>query len=309
MAESVNDNKAMNQFFDVPASDGSEFEGGLSGTFVQESTEFYTPSRTQTTNPDPVPVPAPTPEPPAPDAPGTDPDAPPTPSEPMPDLIPKDVDYASENLTLKQKIAELELYKPLGDMIQRNPNFLSAVEQSLKSLPKADAMPEIPRPTPPQKPAAYDVAEAMSVPGSESWKFREATETYQHEMFNFFEKRDAQRDEIQHRAVESYQAQQAQMQAQASLTHVLTARHGFTPDRVDDFIKTMNDPASRSIENLVTLYNMQLAKRTGATAQAQKAAQKNVPLPAGITGGGGVGQSRQLSDSDLFNLGLSSARR
>jgi hypothetical protein len=297
--EPVVDTKAVDQFFDIPASDNSEFEPGLA---VDTSTTQYFNQPFTAKPTDPVPDDEPTPDPSTP--PPSEPDAPPAPAPPPPDI-----DYISENLSLKQQIAELQLYKPLGDMIQRNPNFLSAVEQSLKTMPGVPPEPpKIERPVAPVKPTAYDVTEAMSAPGSESWKYREAQEAFTGEMFSYYEKRDAQREEIQTRAVQSYQEKQAAMDAHRQLTSELSTRYGYTPDRVEDFIKTMSDPASRSIENLVALHSMQLQKRS-ATPQVQKTAQKNVPLPAGITGGGGSGQTKQLSESDSFNLGLLSARR
>lgn len=275
---------SVDAFFDTP--DAGGFDSGIStpeaqaGDYGMEATTFYDP-KAQT------------------------PDV----QAPQVDAPAQTIDYAVELATLRQQNTELALYKPLAEMIQRNPQFLKAVESSLgNAQTEVPKDPVIERPTVPSKPANYDFTESQ-VPGTESFKYREAMEQYPLAMAEYFDKRETVREQTAQKTQQAYQNRIAEQEAYQSLSNELTTKYGYKPDQVQDFIQTMNDPSSRSLANLVALHGMHKQNRGANVAGATKAALKNVPLPVGVVGGNGSGQAAKQTDSDSFNIGLMSARR
>jgi hypothetical protein len=172
-------------------------------------------------------------------------------------------------------------------------------------VPAQQTQPEVqefpPAPPKPEKPRTFSRDEAYSDPQSESAQYLDEVEAWRDDMVQYSElknqydvalmqerldKQDTQRKE----ALKRQEAQrQVSRQNQEIYEHV-QGHYGFNEADAKEFIQTMSDPKSITMDNLVNLYRMQKGQPTQAPAvnagpsptftQVQNA--QSIPSPMGV---------------------------
>ena len=166
--------------------------------------------------------------------------------------------------------------------------------------PQQEAFPAAP--AKPQRPRNFNREEAYSDPSSESARYMDELEGWRDDMNEYNSlKNEYQAAVIEERfngyeqqRVQEAQRQQAAQQAYAQQNEIhshLTGHYGMQDNEAVDFMKTMSDPNSINIDNLVQLYRMQNggaapqvnpapAQPSDAFNQVKNAQQ--VPSPMGV---------------------------
>jgi hypothetical protein len=157
-----------------------------------------------------------------------------------------------------------------------------------------------PPPAMPSKPSGFSYEEAMSDRQSESSRYLEEKESWdtdirqydtlrhQYDLAVMQEKLDKQNDYIVDQESQREAQVQQGRQVQQISEHV-QGHYGFNPEDTKEFIRTMSDPSSISMDNLVQLFRMnkaggqQPAVNAGPSQEFQqiKNAQQ-IPSPMGV---------------------------
>jgi len=171
-------------------------------------------------------------------------------------------------------------------------------------------------PAPPEKPVKprnFNRQEAYEDASSESARYLDEVEDWRDNMDEYRNMRQEYEDAIVQEQMQAYQEQQYRMQQQKQaqmqqarqmqeVSNLVQGHYGMTQDETQEFIKTMSDPSSITVDNLVQLYRLQKGKGGGAPVnpgqpvqpspefqQAQRAQQ--VPQPMGVQPTAGQEQS------------------
>tara|TARA_R100001594_G_scaffold44427_1_gene76860 strand:+ start:7452 stop:8402 length:951 start_codon:yes stop_codon:yes gene_type:complete len=214
-------------------------------------------------------------------------------------------------------------------------NELSVLQQQLaEAKAQPAAQPEVPAqqtqpatqefpppPTKPERPRGFSRDEAWSDPNSESARYLDEVESWRDDMSQYSdlkhqydlalmqEKLDNQEEQRQS-ARKQYEArQQAARQTQQIYEHV-QGHYGFNDTEAKEFIQTMSNPKSITMDNLVNLYRMQkgmASQQPNVTAspsdtfnQTQNAQQ--IPSPMGVVTGESSVDTRSDSDQIMDDL-------
>ena len=169
----------------------------------------------------------------------------------------------------------------------------------------------------PKKPRTFNREEAYSDPNSESARYLEEHEEWRDSMTEYnglkqeyqlaqvqekFEQQEkARQDEI--RRNEAYQAQQQQVQG---VHNHLTGHYGFNDSDAKEFIDTMSDPNSLSLDNLVSLYRIQKGSpqsdNTGPSPEFQQAQRaQQIPSPMGVQPSQGAGNDQRSPEASIMD--------
>ena len=207
----------------------------------------------------------------------------------------------SELDSKNDKYQELENIAPIAEYIKKNPQVLDAMENVLSNgvpqgqpmqQPQAQQRPPaqpLKQPARPTKPTDYDETEAYSDPDSNSFKYQRGLDKWRDEMIAFNEIRNINYGKaMQERARQAKAAQQEQaaQQAMGNVYTQLKQSYSFSDEQAKDFMATMSNPESISIDNLVALYKMRQAP-SGEALKNMETAEKmqrqkdrlNIPRP------------------------------
>jgi hypothetical protein len=225
-------------------------------------------------------------------------------------------DQYKRQLELEREQSQaLGTYAPIAKYLQENPQLLDVLERELQGghpQPQAPVPGQqvqqrtsLERPEKPLKPNNYDPNETD--PESPSYKYRQALANYNDDLIEYMVARDEYREQ-QMQEQRRMAEQEAQKQGQVKqLSQQLQVEYGLNDFEAQDFMRTMMDPSSVTLDNLVDLYRVKKGGRGQQTAQVQQKAQdilnrqgKKVPPPAGISGA----NAPQFSDEDVFNASL-----
>jgi hypothetical protein len=177
-----------------------------------------------------------------------------------------------------------------------------------------------PPPEAPKKPARYSREEAWSDPSSESAKYLDEKESWdsdiseynqlkhQYEIALMQEKLDNQSTFLQEQEKQRQNKIEQGRQVNRIAEHV-QGHYGLSPEETSEFIQTMSNPESISMDNLVQLYRMNKGghqpgpQPTGPseTFQQNKNAQQ-IPSPMGVMPAQGNQQTRNDEDSIMDDL-------
>lgn len=162
-------------------------------------------------------------------------------------------------------------------------------------------------PAPPEKPAKprnFNRQEAFEDSSSESARYLDDVDEWRDNIEEYRNLKDDYESSILQEQIQSQQAQraqaervrQAQIQQSQQLNEVqnlVQGHYGMSQQDTQEFIKTMSDPSSITVDNLVQLYRLQKGQGGGAPVnqgqpaqpspqfqQAQRAQQ--VPQPMGV---------------------------
>ena len=190
-----------------------------------------------------------------------------------------------------------------------------APEEQAKPVEEFPPPPEMPR-----KPGGFSYEEAMSDRQSESARYLEEKESWdvdvrqydtlrhQYDLAVMQEKLDKQNDYIVGQENQREAQVQQGRQVQQISEHV-QGHYGFTPEDTKEFIRTMSDPSSISMDNLIQLFRMnkatgqQPAVNAGPSQEFQqmKNAQQ-IPSPMGVMPSQSPQDTRNDEDSIMDEL-------
>jgi hypothetical protein len=177
-----------------------------------------------------------------------------------------------------------------------------------------------PPPVKPQKPRGFSREEAWSDPASESARYLDDVEGWQDSMNEYRDLRSQydvalirERFEAQDEQARIAEAQKAQYnQTKQQVREVydyVTGHYGFNDSEAKEFVSSMSDPRSISMDNLVQLYRMQKgAPQVNPESQGPSEAfqqsrnAQQIPSPMGVMPGQGSSQNRSDSDTIMDDL-------
>lgn len=193
---------------------------------------------------------------------------------------------------LEQMRAKYEPVAPLVETLQKRPELLDKLGKELSG--------ELP-PEKPAIPANYNKIEALNNPDSDSWKYREALESYNEKRIEFIEKKEAQRIDALQKQQQAYVRQMQAQEAVSTATQQVQQKYGWDDARTERFMKRWSSGQSLTVDFLAQVDNLiersQAQNRQGVQQQAQ---QRNViPLPLAVRSTARQGQ--QPSDEQEFN--------
>ena len=171
--------------------------------------------------------------------------------------------------------------------------------------PQEEVQEEFPAPPEkPGKPRNFSRQEAYEDSNSESAKYLDEVDEWRDNMEEYRNLKDDYEASImqeqiyyqQEQRAQAERVRQAQMQQAQQMNEVsnlVQGHYGMSPEDTQDFIRTMSNPSSITVDNLVQLYRLQKGKGGGAPVnqgqpaqpspqfqQAQRAQQ--VPQPMGV---------------------------
>ena len=177
-----------------------------------------------------------------------------------------------------------------------------------------------PPPMAPKKPTRYSREEAWSDPSSESAKYLDEKESWdadisqynelkhQYDLAVMQEKLDQQANYL------GEQEQQRQNKVEqgrqiSQISEHVQGHYGLTPTETNEFIRTMSNPESISMDNLVQLFRMNQAGSpqqgvpTGPSPEFQQARNaQQIPSPMGVMPAHGNQQNRNTEDNIMDEL-------
>jgi len=222
-------------------------------------------------------------------------------------------------------------YQYWQSQASKRENELQALKQELettKAAPATQAPQEAaetvqefpPPPMAPKKPARYTREEAWSDPSSESAKYLDEKESWdtdisqynelkhQYDLAVMQEKLDQQANYL------GEQEQQRQNKVEqgrqiGQISEHVQGHYGLTPTETNEFIRTMSNPESISMDNLVQLFRMnqaggqQQGVPTGPSPEFQQARNaQQIPSPMGVMPAQGNPSQRNDGDSIMDEL-------
>jgi hypothetical protein len=216
---------------------------------------------------------------------------------------------ANENAALKQQM-------------QAQQNLAQQYQQSAppNAQPAQEEFP--PPPERPKKPSGFNRSEAYSDPDSSSAKYLDEVEDWRSEMDDYNAMKVEYNNAVVQERIQKYEDQQRQQQIMKQqydarmkqvkeVNEYVQGHYGMNPEEAKEFIQSMSDPKSLSMDNLVQLYRLKKGTNavpgnpTGKTGpseafqQTQRAQQ--VPSPMGVmpstTGDTNRSDADQLMDS------------
>ena len=172
----------------------------------------------------------------------------------------------------------------------------------------------------PEKPRNFSREEAYADPTSESARYlddyegwRDDTTEYnslkqEYTVAQIQERFDSQ-EERRQADIQRQQAYAEQTQQMQGVSEHLTGHYGFETNDAKEFIQTMSDPNSLSLDNLVQLYRLQKGQNqnpgnAGPSPEFQQTQRaQQIPSPMGVqTGQGGGNDARNDGDKIMDNM-------
>ena len=193
--------------------------------------------------------------------------------------------------------------KELQNKFQQAQNQYNAQQPQQAQAPEQQVREEFPPPPDrPMKPRSFNRQEAYEDSSSESARYLDEVDewrdnmdeysTLRHQYDNAIIQENMQKMQTQQEeADKTRQARIQQSNQMREVSELVQGHYGMSQDETQDFIKTMSNPSSITVDNLVQLYRMQKGMATNPATpqnaqpsesfqQAQRAQQ--VPQPMGV---------------------------
>lgn len=179
-----------------------------------------------------------------------------------------------ENKRLQQELATFQASQQQVAPVQ--PDQQPAIPDKFPELPPA-----------PEKPYNFDMMEAQSDRNSESYKYLNEKAQYdqmrdeyiQYKIDYVQQQADNRVKGIEQKLKDQSDQARAREESKAKLNAVygeLQQKHGMNPQQAQQFIQYMSSPESKSMENLVALYQQKFGQ------QVQQPQAQGIPLPQGF---------------------------
>ena len=209
--------------------------------------------------------------------------------------------------------------------LQHQIQTAQAQSQSPAEVPAQQTQPAVqefpPAPSKPERPRAFSRDEAFSDSQSDSARYLDEVESWRDDMVQYSELKNQYevavlqerldgQDNQRKEAVQRMEIQKnVHRQSQQVYEHV-TGHYGFNDTDAREFIQTMSQPESITMDNLVNLYRMQKSQPTQAPAvnagpsasftQTQNA--QSIPSPMGVMTGESGHDTRSDGDQVMDEL-------
>lgn len=213
----------------------------------------------------------------------------------------------------RNSLQQVEPYIPIVEYLQNDPEALQYLEQRAmqrqgiqpQGMPMQPAAPVLEAPKLPEKPATYNLAEALT-PGTDSFKYREALEQYQLQKLDYMEKVIQDRESRQQQQLAEFQRQQQIEKALNGVRTTLATKYQAPPDLIEEFIQYGTDPKNVALENLWQLFMIR-KQSTAPQAQGQKVqqdrnARQRIPVP--VPGAGSPIPAQTRDPNALFSKSM-----
>jgi len=210
---------------------------------------------------------------------------------------------------LQAKYGDIQDIAPIARYVKSNPHVLDGVEASLSNgAPQSqtqagDSEPTLKQPEKPTKPSNYDAIDAYSDPSTDSFKYREALESYRDDMLEYSR---SENDLLRDQMAREKELQEQRLEA-ARYRENLVNNYGMEPEEADRFMTYMASPDSYSVDNLVTLWRNQQGtpapqeapapqETADPTAEAMKRQREklSMPQPVSVAPGSGEGADKPV---------------
>ena len=222
-------------------------------------------------------------------------------------------------------------YQYWQSQASKRENELQALKQELETTKTAPATqaPEAPAetvqefpppPMAPKKPARFSREEAWSDPSSESAKFLDEKESWDEDISQYNELKHQYELALMQEKLDnqtSYLGEQEQRRQNkieqgrqiSQISEHVQGHYGLTPTETNEFIRTMSNPESISMDNLVQLFRMNQAGAqqqgvpTGPSPEFQQAKNaQQIPSPMGVMPAQGNQTQQNNEDSIMDEL-------
>ena len=214
--------------------------------------------------------------------------------------------WQSQAAKLQNQLDEVKEYMPMVDYLRANPEAVQSItpggQAPAEAAPTSQEQEEFPPPpAKPEQPHGFSREEAFSDPRSESAKYLNDIDKWRDDMQTYSNLQNqyeiATMRESYNQKLSELEKKEAARQEQAQAAQKMNDVRNFVNDNydlgenLDDFIKTMNDPSSLSMDELVGYYKYkkglttqpqtpQQAAPSNAFKQVQRA--QSVPTPMGV---------------------------
>ena len=211
-------------------------------------------------------------------------------------------------------------------------NQVAHQQQQLEQMQQAQAPQQQPAqqqgerfpepPGTPEKPRGFSREEAYSDPNSDSARYVDDYESWRDDMGEYNslrneynvavmqDKFDA-REQERHANIQRQQAYQAEQQQLRGVNDHLTGHYGMEAGEAQEFIQTMSDPNSLSLDNLVQLYRLQKGQgqpnqNAGPSPEFQQTQRaQQIPSPMGVQTGQGDGNNAKSEGDAIMDSMIS----
>ena len=211
-------------------------------------------------------------------------------------------------------------------------NQVAHQQQQLEQMQQAQAPQQQPAqqqverfpepPGKPEKPRGFSREEAYSDPNSDSARYVDDYESWRDDMGEYNslrneynvavmqDKFDA-REQERHANIQRQQAYQAEQQQLRGVNDHLTGHYGMEAGEAQEFIQTMSDPNSLSLDNLVQLYRLQKGQgqpnqNAGPSPEFQQTQRaQQIPSPMGVQTGQGDGNNAKSEGDAIMDSMIS----
>ena len=247
-------------------------------------------------------------------------EAPSTQEQPQQPVDPKNDDTRFQYWQSQAAKRENELKQMQEQMQQYQAQFQAQQTQQAPAPEKAkEEFP--PPPERPGKPRNFNRQEAYEDPNSESARYLDEVDEWRDNMDEYTMLKGQYDNAIMQENIQKMQTQQeeAEKTRQAKIqqanqmrevSELVQGHYGMSQQETQDFIKTMSDPSSITVDNLVQLYRMQkgMAAQAPATTAAPSPAftqtqnAQSIPSPMGVVTGESNTDTRSDSDQVMDDL-------
>ena len=192
--------------------------------------------------------------------------------------------------------------RQMQEALQQQQQQPQQPQPQMQEAPQQEEFP--PPPEKPGKPRNFNRSEAFEDSSSESARYLDEVEEWRDKMDDYNSLRTQyetalvreQLDVVQEERNQAQRVQDAQRQTASQLKQIdglMQGNYGMSVNESQDFIKTMSDPKSISVDNLVKLYRLQQGQGGGAPINTGQPAQpsstfqqtqraQQVPQPMGV---------------------------
>jgi len=229
--------------------------------------------------------------------------------------------HEQELAQMKQQVEQMQTQfqqMQQGGQQQQPARKEPTLEEQIQSAQAS--LSELQAPQVPQKPQNFNSADAYTDPDSESFQYQRRMEQYQQERMEFLEKRGELKEKIydlnlkrvEEPAQEAIRTQQLSRQEKV-LFDTLQNNFKLSQAEATEFVQTMSDPKSLSLDNLVNFYRFQKGMASPSAPKPKQDGKPNrrpspVAAPPPIKSGSGSTGTDSPDDHDSFSKGLLSGK-
>jgi len=209
----------------------------------------------------------------------------------------------------KSELDSLKSQEPVLKYLSENPEKASQVYDVLLDKGSSNNVTEAQpaRPDRPQKPASYNVEDAIGDPTSDSYKYKQAMEDFQMKLIEYQDEVSLYNEKKQ--SAERHQMVQAQQQQQALQSAIQEAMyvHGMDNKTAQEFVSWAQNP-NYGMSDLIQVFKAQKGASVAAQRQAQNINSRvQAVVPPSVNGSNVNIQQQaepQKTDGEAFFEGM-----